>query len=248
MKVSKTESETSVADQSTKPAPKKKKQKKVQEPEVPEQDFKPFDYSQSNFKIFDGKTLPFFICMFPIGSLSSLFVFDPHRQIKREFTVWSKQTSTWTQAEGMNLFSVTQLSAGMDLAVLHLISLPTLILREKDRRKTLWAAGACLTSPSNLTGNTHTARLKKSIIDKMCMMGLFLFPEGFATTGPRDRSLLMADLPLFLFSFLKASFVTLICFANWIICHCFSTALSLYTYSFVVFDPLLKWDFKTFFH
>ncbi len=162
MKVSKTE--TSVADQSTKPAPKKKKQKKVQEPELPEQDFKPFDYSQSNFKIFDGETLPFFICMFPIGSLSSLFVFFPLRQIKREFTVWSKQTSTWTQAEGMNLFSVTQLSAGMDLAVLDLISLPTLILREKDRRKTLWAAGACLTSPSNLTGNTHTARLEKSII------------------------------------------------------------------------------------
>uniref|UniRef100_A0A673IU85 Exosome complex component 10 n=1 Tax=Sinocyclocheilus rhinocerous TaxID=307959 RepID=A0A673IU85_9TELE len=53
MKVSKTESE---ADQSTKPAQKKKKQKKVQEPEVPEQDFKPFDYSQSNLKIFDGKS------------------------------------------------------------------------------------------------------------------------------------------------------------------------------------------------
>ncbi|KTF75621.1 hypothetical protein cypCar_00022905 [Cyprinus carpio] len=56
MKVSKTESETSVADQSTKPAQKKKKQKKAQEPEVPEQDFKPFDYSQSNFKMFDGKS------------------------------------------------------------------------------------------------------------------------------------------------------------------------------------------------
>lgn len=57
IKGSKIESETSsVADQSTKPAQKKKKQKKVQEPEVPEQDFKPFDYSQSNFKIFDGKS------------------------------------------------------------------------------------------------------------------------------------------------------------------------------------------------
>uniref|UniRef100_A0A673JVB4 Exosome complex component 10 n=1 Tax=Sinocyclocheilus rhinocerous TaxID=307959 RepID=A0A673JVB4_9TELE len=60
-----TESETSVADQSTKPAQKKQN---VQEPEVPEQDFKPFDYSQSNFKIFAGKTsaffLSFFICIF----------------------------------------------------------------------------------------------------------------------------------------------------------------------------------------
>uniref|UniRef100_A0A673JZF8 Exosome complex component 10 n=1 Tax=Sinocyclocheilus rhinocerous TaxID=307959 RepID=A0A673JZF8_9TELE len=53
VKVSKTESETSVADQSTKPAQKKQN---VQEPEVPEQDFKPFDYSQSNFKIFAGKS------------------------------------------------------------------------------------------------------------------------------------------------------------------------------------------------
>uniref|UniRef100_A0A673IU18 Exosome complex component 10 n=1 Tax=Sinocyclocheilus rhinocerous TaxID=307959 RepID=A0A673IU18_9TELE len=44
------------ASDSTKPAQKKKKQKKVQEPEVPEQDFKPFDYSQSNLKIFDGKS------------------------------------------------------------------------------------------------------------------------------------------------------------------------------------------------
>uniref|UniRef100_A0A673K081 Exosome complex component 10 n=1 Tax=Sinocyclocheilus rhinocerous TaxID=307959 RepID=A0A673K081_9TELE len=65
VKVSKTESETSVADQSTKPAQKKQN---VQEPEVPEQDFKPFDYSQSNFKIFAGKTsaffLSFFICIF----------------------------------------------------------------------------------------------------------------------------------------------------------------------------------------
>uniref|UniRef100_A0A673JRI5 Exosome complex component 10 n=1 Tax=Sinocyclocheilus rhinocerous TaxID=307959 RepID=A0A673JRI5_9TELE len=36
--------------------------------EIPEQDFKPFDYSQSNFKIFAGKTsaffLSFFICIF----------------------------------------------------------------------------------------------------------------------------------------------------------------------------------------
>lgn len=87
-----------MADQSTKPAQKKKKQKKVQEPEVPEQDFKPFDYSQSNFKIFDGKTsaffLSFFICIFPIGSVHCLhflyFIhtgkskessqFDPNRQ------------------------------------------------------------------------------------------------------------------------------------------------------------------------
>ncbi|XP_043079971.1 exosome component 10 isoform X2 [Puntigrus tetrazona] len=56
IKVSKTESDTSVAEQSTKPAQKKKKQKKVQEPQLPEEDFKPFDYSRSNFKIFDGKT------------------------------------------------------------------------------------------------------------------------------------------------------------------------------------------------
>uniref|UniRef100_A0A671KJD5 Exosome complex component 10 n=1 Tax=Sinocyclocheilus anshuiensis TaxID=1608454 RepID=A0A671KJD5_9TELE len=49
-------SDTSVADQSTKPAQKKQKKKNVQEPEVPEQDFKPFDYSQSNFKIFAGKS------------------------------------------------------------------------------------------------------------------------------------------------------------------------------------------------
>ncbi|XP_050953284.1 exosome component 10 [Labeo rohita] len=55
-KVSKTESETSVAGQSTKPAQNKKKQKKDEEPEVPEQNFTPFDYNQSNFKIFDGKS------------------------------------------------------------------------------------------------------------------------------------------------------------------------------------------------
>ncbi|KAK7128557.1 hypothetical protein R3I94_016956 [Phoxinus phoxinus] len=54
LKDSKTESETSVADQSTKPVQKKTKQKIVQEPEVPE-DFQPYDYSQSNFKMFDGK-------------------------------------------------------------------------------------------------------------------------------------------------------------------------------------------------
>uniref|UniRef100_A0A673J4I0 Exosome complex component 10 n=1 Tax=Sinocyclocheilus rhinocerous TaxID=307959 RepID=A0A673J4I0_9TELE len=87
MKVSKTESE---ADQSTKPAQKKKKQKKVQEPEVPEQDFKPFDYSQSNLKIFDGKTSAFIFHMYFsywFSALSSLLVFYPHRQIKREFTV-----------------------------------------------------------------------------------------------------------------------------------------------------------------
>ncbi|XP_073679435.1 exosome complex component 10 [Garra rufa] len=54
-KVSKTESKASVSDQSTKPAQKKKKQK-VEEPEVPEQSFTPFDYNQSNFKIFDGKS------------------------------------------------------------------------------------------------------------------------------------------------------------------------------------------------
>uniref|UniRef100_A0A8C1KYI1 Exosome complex component 10 n=1 Tax=Cyprinus carpio TaxID=7962 RepID=A0A8C1KYI1_CYPCA len=53
IQVSKTESETSVADQSTKPAQKKKN---VQEPEVPKQNFKPFDYSKSNFKIFAGKS------------------------------------------------------------------------------------------------------------------------------------------------------------------------------------------------
>uniref|UniRef100_A0A671KML5 Exosome complex component 10 n=1 Tax=Sinocyclocheilus anshuiensis TaxID=1608454 RepID=A0A671KML5_9TELE len=63
IKVSKTESETSVADQSTKPAQKKQKKKNVQEPEVPEQDFKPFDYSQSNFKIFAGKTSAYVICI-----------------------------------------------------------------------------------------------------------------------------------------------------------------------------------------
>uniref|UniRef100_A0A671KMK1 Exosome complex component 10 n=1 Tax=Sinocyclocheilus anshuiensis TaxID=1608454 RepID=A0A671KMK1_9TELE len=64
IKVSKTESETSVADQSTKPAQKKQKKKNVQEPEVPEQDFKPFDYSQSNFKIFAGKTSAYVISNF----------------------------------------------------------------------------------------------------------------------------------------------------------------------------------------
>uniref|UniRef100_A0A672RAU3 Exosome complex component 10 n=1 Tax=Sinocyclocheilus grahami TaxID=75366 RepID=A0A672RAU3_SINGR len=87
IKVSKTESE---ADQSTKPAQKKKKPKKVQEPEVPEQDFKPFDYSQSNLKIFDGKTSAFIFHMyfsFWFSASSSLLVFYPHRQIKREFTV-----------------------------------------------------------------------------------------------------------------------------------------------------------------
>uniref|UniRef100_A0A672QIN9 Exosome complex component 10 n=1 Tax=Sinocyclocheilus grahami TaxID=75366 RepID=A0A672QIN9_SINGR len=44
------------ASDSTKPAQKKLKKKNVQEPEVPGQDFKPFDYSQSNFKIFAGKS------------------------------------------------------------------------------------------------------------------------------------------------------------------------------------------------
>ncbi|KAK2885832.1 hypothetical protein QQF64_020709 [Cirrhinus molitorella] len=56
IKVSKTESEASVADQPTQPAQKKKKEKKVKEPEVPEQNFTPFDYNQSHFKIFDGKS------------------------------------------------------------------------------------------------------------------------------------------------------------------------------------------------
>ncbi|XP_052449326.1 exosome component 10 isoform X2 [Carassius gibelio] len=69
MKVSKTASETPVADQSTKPAQKKKKQKKAQEPEVPEQDFKPFDYSQSSFKVFDGKS-------------KESSQFDPNRQAR----------------------------------------------------------------------------------------------------------------------------------------------------------------------
>lgn len=54
LKGSKTE--TPVADQSTKPAQKKQKQKAVQEPEVPQQNFQPYDYSQSNFKMFDGKS------------------------------------------------------------------------------------------------------------------------------------------------------------------------------------------------
>ncbi|XP_067226929.1 exosome component 10 isoform X1 [Chanodichthys erythropterus] len=54
IKASKTESETSVANQSTKPAQKKQKQKK--EPDVPQQNFEPYDYSQSNFKMFDGKS------------------------------------------------------------------------------------------------------------------------------------------------------------------------------------------------
>ncbi len=159
---------------------KKKKQKKVQEPELPEQDFKPFDYSQSNFKIFDGETLPFFICMFPIGSLSSLFVFYPLRQIKREFTVWSKQTSTWTQAEGMNLFSVTQLSAGMDLAVLDLISLQLWFSEKRTEEKHCGRQEHVL-HPRQIWQVTHTQldSRNQSLLDKMCMMGLFLFSRGF---------------------------------------------------------------------
>ncbi|NP_957383.2 exosome complex component 10 [Danio rerio] len=56
VKLSKSEGETTVADQSTKPAKKKQKQKTAQEPEAPKQDFKPYDYSQSNFKLFAGKS------------------------------------------------------------------------------------------------------------------------------------------------------------------------------------------------
>lgn len=55
VKLSKTEGETTVADQSTKPAKKKQKQKTSHEPEGPKQDFKPYDYSKSNFKLFAGE-------------------------------------------------------------------------------------------------------------------------------------------------------------------------------------------------
>lgn len=92
-KVSKTESETSVAGQSTKPAQNKKKQKKDEEPEVPEQNFTPFDYNQSNFKIFDGKTSALFSCVFfysvhcfhclcfiHTGKSKESSHFDPNRQ------------------------------------------------------------------------------------------------------------------------------------------------------------------------
>lgn len=82
IKASKTESETSVPDQSTKPAQKKKKQKKVQEPEVPQQNFKPYDYSQSNFKMFDGKRSAFFFFFFFL--LVSSFVCILYSQVNQK--------------------------------------------------------------------------------------------------------------------------------------------------------------------
>nr|XP_055044666.1 exosome component 10 [Misgurnus anguillicaudatus] len=55
-KVSKTDTEKMETDPSRTPAPKKHKAKALQDPQVSKQDFKPFDYSQSNMKIFDGKS------------------------------------------------------------------------------------------------------------------------------------------------------------------------------------------------
>lgn len=64
-----------MADQSAKPAQKKQKQKIVQEPEVP-QEFQPYDYSQSNFKMFDGKRSALFLSfIFPVGVFSVLSSF-----------------------------------------------------------------------------------------------------------------------------------------------------------------------------
>uniref|UniRef100_A0A673J0H2 Exosome complex component 10 n=1 Tax=Sinocyclocheilus rhinocerous TaxID=307959 RepID=A0A673J0H2_9TELE len=74
MKVSKTESE-----------------KKVQEPEVPEQDFKPFDYSQSNLKIFDGKS-------------KESSQFDPNRQAHGPKQKTQEINHCWIKKQKTNLY------------------------------------------------------------------------------------------------------------------------------------------------
>lgn len=54
-KVLKTDTESTQTDQSSTPAPKKHKAKALQDPQVSTQNFKPFDYSKSNMKMFNGK-------------------------------------------------------------------------------------------------------------------------------------------------------------------------------------------------
>lgn len=54
-KVLQTDTESTQKDKSSTPVPKKHKAKALQDPQDSTQNFKPYDYSQSNMKMFDGK-------------------------------------------------------------------------------------------------------------------------------------------------------------------------------------------------